>query len=372
MLVTLSDKKVGHDAGNGTFDYYNADIITANDYYPGGMQMPGRKYSQPNSNYRYGFNGQEKSTEINGSENLYTAEYWEYDSRLGRRWNVDPIMKEYESPYLCFSGNPIFYSDILGNEANGGGDDDKKPKKTATDAGHGINGDSGAQSKDKKHTEQELALKVETETDKALKSFGIDNTRTRTTENAKSSIAQVKARIKTVKDADANILVSHHFNDGGDDILILYHPSKTNENRQNSSAEYENNSLKLANYVKEELSKVYTDGRQIKIVPGTKPNIRFNQLGLLKANDKAGNAGLLLELGDVNSAKTITLVTTNAPAIGNAIATAMYRYMNNGSLPPQAAAVTTNFVLPTIVMPPINLPDNTRVVKPIMNLKFKN
>ena len=44
----------------------------------------------------------------------YTAEFWQYDSRLGRRWNVDPVFKEYESPYACFAGNPIWYNDKFG------------------------------------------------------------------------------------------------------------------------------------------------------------------------------------------------------------------------------------------------------------------
>jgi hypothetical protein len=38
--------------------------------------------------YRYGFNGQEKDDEVCGSGNLNTAEFWEYDTRLGRRWNT--------------------------------------------------------------------------------------------------------------------------------------------------------------------------------------------------------------------------------------------------------------------------------------------
>ncbi len=44
--------------------------------------------------------------------------YWEYDSRIGRRWNVDPVLKVWESPYLCFSGNPIWFSDIKGDNGN--------------------------------------------------------------------------------------------------------------------------------------------------------------------------------------------------------------------------------------------------------------
>ena len=77
--------------------------------------MPGRKYSVANTNYRYGFNGQEKSTEINGSENLYTAQFWEYDSRIGRRWNMDPKPSVGISPYAAFANNPIFNTDPLGD-----------------------------------------------------------------------------------------------------------------------------------------------------------------------------------------------------------------------------------------------------------------
>jgi RHS repeat-associated protein len=71
--------------------------------------MPGRKYTAPNSSYRYGFNGQEKSDEIKGAGNSYTAEFWEYDPRLGRRWNVDPHASRYPSlsGYCAFANNPI-------------------------------------------------------------------------------------------------------------------------------------------------------------------------------------------------------------------------------------------------------------------------
>jgi len=77
------------------------------------MEMPGRKFALGNA-YRYGFNGQEKSDEI--FEGSTTALFWEYDSRIGRRWNIDPVVKEFESPYATFSGNPIFFSDVLGND----------------------------------------------------------------------------------------------------------------------------------------------------------------------------------------------------------------------------------------------------------------
>ncbi|MCP9752450.1 hypothetical protein EGI32_15935 [Ferruginibacter sp. HRS2-29] len=74
------------------------------------MLMPGRKYSV-GIKYRYGFNGHETSDEIKAEGNSYTAEFWEYDPRLGRRWNTDPVEKEDESPYACFSNNPITFID---------------------------------------------------------------------------------------------------------------------------------------------------------------------------------------------------------------------------------------------------------------------
>jgi RHS repeat-associated protein len=66
-------------------------------------------------NYLYGFNGQEKDDEVAGSGNSYTAEYWEYDSRLGRRWNLDPISIASTSEYVCLEDNPIWFNDPDGD-----------------------------------------------------------------------------------------------------------------------------------------------------------------------------------------------------------------------------------------------------------------
>jgi len=60
----------------------------------------------------------EKDNEVSGLGNSNTAEFWQYDSRLGRRWNVDPVVKEWESPYLTYSGNPIFFIDPSGASAS--------------------------------------------------------------------------------------------------------------------------------------------------------------------------------------------------------------------------------------------------------------
>ena len=96
--------------------YYVADVKSYSDYMPFGMQMAGRHGSA--GEYRYGFNGMEKDDEVFGSEGTsYTAEYWQYDSRLGRRWNIDPIDKPWESSYATFANNPIYYIDPNGDNA---------------------------------------------------------------------------------------------------------------------------------------------------------------------------------------------------------------------------------------------------------------
>jgi hypothetical protein len=106
------------------------------------MQMPSRKYSATTSTgYRFSLNGQEKDVELN--EAITTAMYWEYDSRIGRRWNVDPVLKVGESSYSCFSNNPILRVDPNGDSdstsngsstSNSGGPGPKKSKSFSVGA----------------------------------------------------------------------------------------------------------------------------------------------------------------------------------------------------------------------------------------------
>ena len=78
------------------------------------MLEPGRSSQVSNSTpYRFSINGQEKSDEI--APNTTTAEYWEYDARIQRRWNIDPAINTWESGYLVFHNNPIRYNDPNGD-----------------------------------------------------------------------------------------------------------------------------------------------------------------------------------------------------------------------------------------------------------------
>ena len=90
MLVTVNDKKLGVSSNNSTVDYYNPQVVSAQDYYPFGMLEPGRELNV--GGYRFGFNGQEKTNEISGAGNHTTAKFWEYSTRVGVRWNTDPVV----------------------------------------------------------------------------------------------------------------------------------------------------------------------------------------------------------------------------------------------------------------------------------------
>ena len=68
--------------------------------------------------YRYGAQGQEKTDEISGSGNHYTAQFWEMDPRLGRRWNLDPKPQISISDYAIFSNSPIWFTDPDGDEVD--------------------------------------------------------------------------------------------------------------------------------------------------------------------------------------------------------------------------------------------------------------
>lgn len=87
-------------------------MVAANDYYPFGMLS---RTIGASAKYRFGFNGQEMSNEIKGLGNSYTALYWEYDSRIGRRGNLDPKPTTGVSEYSTFKNNPILLNDVLGD-----------------------------------------------------------------------------------------------------------------------------------------------------------------------------------------------------------------------------------------------------------------
>ena len=64
------------------------------------MQMPGRKYTQTNSGYRYGFNGKEDDKDISDGGQDYGMRI--YDTRIGKFLSMDLVQLKYPTnPILC-------------------------------------------------------------------------------------------------------------------------------------------------------------------------------------------------------------------------------------------------------------------------------
>ncbi len=94
-------------SSNGTtVDSYQVGIVNVSDYSGFGVQLDGRTFSS--SDYRYGFQGQEKDDEIKGEGNSVNYKYRMHDARIGRFFAVDPLSPIYpaNSSY-AFSENTV-------------------------------------------------------------------------------------------------------------------------------------------------------------------------------------------------------------------------------------------------------------------------
>jgi RHS repeat-associated protein len=80
------------------------------------MMIKERSWSS--SNYRFGFNGQEKDDEVKGEGNSVDFGARIYDSRSGKWMSLDPLMRKYPgySAYSYCIDNPIFYVDPDGRD----------------------------------------------------------------------------------------------------------------------------------------------------------------------------------------------------------------------------------------------------------------
>ena len=321
--------------------------------------MPGRKFNA-GSGYRYGFNGQENSDEI--AAGLTTAMYWEYDSRTGRRWNVDPKWNFWESLYSCFGNNPIGNSDVngdiyvsdnsKGNTSDGGGDKKKKKKKDGgktkitTDAGHGVTTPKGADKgspsclpgdKDipckngqNQVYESDKALEIEKLTVFWLSLFGFDVQRTRT-EKMVTKDTRVEWRYQLANANNSNLLISFHldsygFNYKNNGMKILYQQDKTNEKA----------SINLANTIATNLIGIIDISpkpaqsfkEQKRIGRNGKPEINS---GLL--NDFTGEAGVILEFGNINYQPFLEKMDQNKVLVSYRVAESIYMYKNENKKP---------------------------------------
>lgn len=112
VLSVITDRKIQNYDENDILVSWSAHIVNVQDYSPFGAPLKGRTWSS--EEYRYGFQGQESDDDITGSHgHMYTAQFWEYDARMGRRWNTDPV-GQFNSPYLALANTPIVATDPSG------------------------------------------------------------------------------------------------------------------------------------------------------------------------------------------------------------------------------------------------------------------
>ncbi|MCX6145911.1 MAG: hypothetical protein NTW25_01485, partial [Candidatus Kapabacteria bacterium] len=112
VRVAIGDMKIP-TLINGQIRFY-VDEKSVSDFYPGGMNISDRSWQ--GTSYRYGYNAQEKSLEIDASGNHHTAEFWEVNNASLRRWNTDPVIKPFQSGFSIFGNDPINRIDPNGDE----------------------------------------------------------------------------------------------------------------------------------------------------------------------------------------------------------------------------------------------------------------
>jgi len=113
LWAVISNKKLARGSGS-TVDYNDAELLSATDYYPFGMQMPGRVFNS--GGYRYGFNGKENDNEVKGEGNQIDFGMRVYDPRVAKFLSVDPMSSERVAwtPYNSMRNNPINNIDPTG------------------------------------------------------------------------------------------------------------------------------------------------------------------------------------------------------------------------------------------------------------------
>ena len=89
---------VGKNASDGT-----TQLLTATDYFPFGMELPGRTYRSTNA-YRFGYQGQFAEKDQETGYNQFEARL--YDARIGRWLTKDPA-GQFWSPYVGMGNNPV-------------------------------------------------------------------------------------------------------------------------------------------------------------------------------------------------------------------------------------------------------------------------
>ena len=122
VLTVIRDLKQPKTDPIGGYTYFETFTESATDYYPFGLEIPNRSYSNTtfsNSNYRFGFNGKESDRNGEwGSSVHYDYGFRIYDPSIARFLSVDPLTSSYPwyTPYQFAGNKPIYAIDLDGLE----------------------------------------------------------------------------------------------------------------------------------------------------------------------------------------------------------------------------------------------------------------
>lgn len=112
----ISDVKLSVITGT-TPGSYEPEVTSVMNYYPFGMEQPGRMWSA-SGKYRYGFNGKEKDDNGEWGSANYDYGFRIYNPSIGRFLSVDPLTPSYPmlTPYQFAGNSPIMFIDLDGLE----------------------------------------------------------------------------------------------------------------------------------------------------------------------------------------------------------------------------------------------------------------
>lgn len=113
VLTVITD-----NIGINTTDSVWASVVRTGDYYPFGLEMESRVWSDTTSSYRYGFNGKEKDVDEEFGNNTYDYGFRIYNASISRFLSVDPLTFSFPwwTPYQFAGNTPIWASDLDGLE----------------------------------------------------------------------------------------------------------------------------------------------------------------------------------------------------------------------------------------------------------------
>jgi len=119
VRVTISDLLVPRPASSFGYVTQDAEVLDRRDYYPFGMEMPGRRWRATGEDAaRFGFNGKENDNEVKGEGSQQDYGFRIYDPRVARFLSVDPLSSKFpwNSTYAFAENDVVRAIDLEGLE----------------------------------------------------------------------------------------------------------------------------------------------------------------------------------------------------------------------------------------------------------------